>query len=99
MLTSKKYMSHNMYVRTPKTLLRVIFYAKYEKADLHKVVETQCQHLTMTQRNELLELLHKFEVLFNETLGTWKIDLVDLKLKEDVNLIFMRPYPVPKVQK
>ena len=50
----------------------VILYAKHEKSDLHKVMENQCQHLTMTQRNELLKLLHKFEELFNETLGTWK---------------------------
>ena len=39
----------------------MILDAKYEKADLHKVMENQCQHLTMTQRNEYLELLQKFE--------------------------------------
>ena len=37
--------------------LRGILDAKYEKADLHKVVQTQCQHLTKTQSNELLKLL------------------------------------------
>ena len=42
---------------------------------------TQFQHLTMTQRNELLKLLHKFEELFDGTLGTWKIDPVDFELK------------------
>ena len=49
------------HVRTATKLLRVILYAKYEKSDLHKVMENQCQHLTMTQRNEYLELLQKFE--------------------------------------
>ena len=29
------------------------------KACLHKVMETQCQHLTMTQRTEFLKLLQK----------------------------------------
>ena len=48
-------------VRTATKRLRVILDAKYEKEDLHKVMENQCQHLTTTQRNELLRLLHKFE--------------------------------------
>ena len=67
--------------------MRVILDAKYEKADLHKVMETHCQHLTMTQHNDLLKLLQKFEELFDGTLGTWKTDPVDFKLKEDAKSI------------
>ena len=37
---------------------------------LHKVMETQCQHLTTTQRNELLKLLQIYEEFFDVTLGT-----------------------------
>ena len=33
-------------------------------------METQCKHLTITQRNELLKLLQIFEEFFDETLGT-----------------------------
>ena len=44
-------------------------------------METQCQHLTMTQRNELLKLLQRFKELFDGTLGTWKIYPVDFELK------------------
>ena len=62
------YKSEN--VRTAAKRLRVILDAKYEKADLHKVMENRCQHLTMTKRNELLKLLQKLEELFNGTLGT-----------------------------
>ena len=40
------------HVRTATKQLHVILYEKYEKLDLHKVMETQCQHLTTTQRNE-----------------------------------------------
>ena len=68
-----------------------------KKADLHKVLETQCQHLTMTQRNELLKLLHKFEDFFDGKLGTWKTDPIDFKLKGDAKPICSRSYPVPKV--
>ena len=60
------------YVNTATKRLRVILDAKYEKSNLHKVMKNQCQNLTMTQRNELLKLIQKFEELFNGTLGTWK---------------------------
>ena len=60
-------------------------------------MKNQCQHLTMTQRNELLKLLQKFEELFDGTLGIQKTDPVDFKFKEDTKPIFSRPYPVPKV--
>ena len=53
--------------------MRVILDVKYKKADLHKVMETQCQHLTMTQRNDLFKLLQKSEELFDGILGTCKI--------------------------
>ena len=36
-------------------------------------METKCQHLTMTQRDELLNLLQIFEELSDKTIGTWKI--------------------------
>ena len=70
-----------------------------KKADLHNVVENQCRHLKITQRNELLKLLLKFEELFDGILGTWKTDPVDLDLKEDVNPICSQSYPLPKLHK
>ena len=51
-------------VRTSTKLLRVILDAKYEKADLNKVMKNQCQHLTETHRNKFLTLIQKFEQLF-----------------------------------
>ena len=62
-------------------------------------MNTQCQHLTMTQRNELLKLSQKFEELLNGILGTWKRDPVDFELKEDMKPVLSRLYPVPKVHK
>ena len=56
------------HVRTATKLLRVILYAKYEDSYLYKFMENQRQHLTMTQRNDLLKLLQKIEELFNVTL-------------------------------
>ena len=60
-------------------------------------METQCQHLTMTQRNELLKLLQIFEELFGGTFVTWKTYPVKLKLKKGVKSICLQPYPVTKV--
>ena len=85
------------HVRTSIKQLRIILYAKYENADLHKVVETQCQYLTLTQRNDSLKLLQKPEELFYVTHSTWKTDPVDFKLKYDYKPICLQPYPLTKV--
>ena len=50
-------------------------------------METQCQHLSKTQRTEFLKLLQGLEELFDGTLGTWKIDPVDFELEEDAKPI------------
>ena len=46
-----------------------------------------------------MKLLHKPEELFQWTLGTWKTDPVDFKLKEGANMICSRTYPVTKVNR
>ena len=51
----------------------------------------------MAQRNELINLLQKFEEFFNRKLGTWKTDTLDFGIKEDSKTILSQPYPVPKV--
>ena len=50
-------------------------------------MENQCQNLTMTQRNELLKLLQKFEELFDGKIGNRKTDSLELELKEDATPI------------
>ena len=78
--------------------MRRIIYAKYKKADQNKVMTKQCQkHLTSKERHRLLQLLKKFEDLYNGTLSTWKTTLVDLELKDNVKPVCLRTYPVPKL--
>jgi hypothetical protein len=55
--------------------------AKYEKADLPEIVETQCRHLDALQQKELLDLLLEFKDLFDSTLGIWDTEPVHLELK------------------
>ena len=47
------------HVRTDTKRLPILLDAKYKKEYLNKVMNNQCQHLTETQRNELLNLLQK----------------------------------------
>ena len=60
-------------------------------------MKNQFQQLTETQRNELLILLQKFKDLCDGTLSTWIIYQVYFELKEYVEPIGSRPYPVTKV--
>jgi hypothetical protein len=43
--------------------------AKYQKADLQSIVRDNCKHLSADQQKKLLQLLKKYESLFDGTLG------------------------------
>ncbi len=43
--------------------------AKYSKADLQSVVRDNCKHLSADQQKKLLQLLKKYEALYDGTLG------------------------------
>jgi hypothetical protein len=49
---------------------------KYKKADLQTFVRDNCKHLNASQQKKLLQLLKKYEMLFDGTLGDWKAKLV-----------------------
>jgi hypothetical protein len=46
--------------------------ANYQKADLQSIVTDKCKHLSADQQKKLLQLLTKYESLFDGTLGDWK---------------------------
>ena len=72
--------------------------AKYEPAALEDVVE-QCTRLNESEKNKLLDLLQRYEPLFNGTLGTFTGDQYGTDLKPDAQPHHARPYPVPKAYK
>ncbi len=43
--------------------------AKYEKADLSAIIRENCSHLTASDKEKLLSVLLKFELLFDGILG------------------------------
>ena len=71
--------------------------AKYSPADLPAEVNKN-SHLTKDEQQQLLQLLQKYEGLFDGTLGEWKTSPVHLELKEGAKPYYGRPYPVPKSQ-
>ncbi len=72
---------------------------KYQKPDLQSIVRDNCKHLSTDQQKRLLQLLTKYESLFDGTLGDWKTKPVSFQLKEGVSPYHSRAFPVPKVHK
>jgi hypothetical protein len=68
--------------------------AKYEKADLPAIIKENCSHLTASDKEKLLSVLLKFELLFDGTLGDWKLLPVSFELKEGMKPYHGRPYPI-----
>ena len=73
--------------------------AKYEKADLQSIVDTNCPHLSLRHQNKLFDLLTKYEDLFDGTLGDWSTEPVFFDLKEDAKPYHVRAYPVSYAHK
>jgi hypothetical protein len=68
--------------------------ARYEKTDLPAIIREDCSHLTASNREKLLSVLLKFELLFYGTLGDWKLPPVSFELKKGMRPYHGRPYPI-----
>ena len=75
--------------------MKSILDAKYEKANLDKIVD-DCYHLNETDKRKLYNLLKKYEVLFDGTLGHWKDGDYNIEVKKGAEPYHARPYPIPK---
>jgi hypothetical protein len=71
--------------------------ANYKIAYLQLVVRDNCKHLKVDQQKQLLQLLRKYELLFDGTLGDWKTKPVSFQLKEGASPYHGRAFPVPKI--
>ncbi len=72
---------------------------KYEKADLQPIVRDNYKPLSADQQKKLLQLLMKYEMLFDGTLGDWKTKPVSFQLQEGVSPYHGQAFPVPKIHK
>ena len=75
--------------------IKKIIEAKYEAANLQEVVSSS-DHLDKYQQKQLLQVLTKYQSLFDGTLGHWTGELYDIKLQPDAKPYHARPYPIPK---
>jgi hypothetical protein len=56
-------------------------------------------YLSANQQKKLLQLLKKYESLFDGTLGEWKTKPVSFQLKEGVSPYHGQAFPIPKIHK
>ncbi len=73
--------------------------AKYMKADLQLIVRDNCKHLSAHKQKKLLQLLKKYELLFDGTLGDWMTKPVSFQLREGVSPGHGQAFPVMKIHK
>jgi Reverse transcriptase (RNA-dependent DNA polymerase) len=95
------YIQYNEMIESPAvknatTRLRQILDAKYEPADLDKITAS-CVNLTTNEQQSLGQLLHKYQHVFDGTLGQWKSTPYDIQLKDNVTPYHAKPFPIPKV--
>ena len=76
--------------------IKRILDAKYEKANLKQVIK-KLNYLTKVEQKGLLNLLQKYETMFNGTLGTYKGSVYKIELKDDIKPYHAKPFPIPKV--
>ncbi len=80
--------------------VKQILDAKYSKADLQSIIRDNCKHIsTYISKKKSLQLLKKYELFFDGTLGEWKTKLVSFQLREGVSPYHGQAFPVPKIHK
>jgi len=95
-------MEEAFHIEDPKSIssdmerIKNILDAKYEAANLKEVV-AESTYLGPSEKAQLLELLNKYEKLFDGTLGKWVGRPYDIELHDGVTPYHARPYPLPRV--
>jgi len=85
-------------VTTDAERIQNIVENKYCPADIRKISD-ECPLLDPSEKEQLFNLLSKYEHLFDGTLGSWNTDPIELELKDaDTKPYHAKPYPVPHSQ-
>ena len=94
-LNNSFYVQDSELLNSEADRIKQILDAKYEAADLKEIAE-EADHLSEEEKQQLYQLLIKYETLFDGTLGTWKNETLSLKLKADAKPYHARAFPIPK---
>ena len=79
-------------MRSSEKTMHVSLDAKYEEAEINKVMNKECQNLTKQECKWLHSLLKIFEDIFDWNLGIWNAPPIDLELKGDAKPVCSFPY-------
>ena len=78
-------------VQEATTRVSRILDAKYDKANLVEVLQSNCTHLSVGRQSAILNLLRQYEDLFDGTLRNFYTELVHLNLKKDAVPKYHKP--------
>ena len=94
-INSDFFVQDNELLNSESDRIKQILDAKYEAADL-KEIPDEAVPLSREERDQLYNLLMKYEKLFDGTLGLWKGKTLSLTLKPGVQPYHARAFPIPK---
>jgi hypothetical protein len=63
------------------------------------MIKENCKHLSADQQKKLLQLLKKYESLFDGTLGDWRTKPLSFQLRDGVSPYHGQAFTVPKIHK
>ena len=75
---------------TESERIQQILDGKYTPADL-KAEVAKCEMLSLSEKEDLLTLLNKYETLFDGSLGQWNTDPIKLELKLEASPYHAKP--------
>ena len=83
-------------VQSETKRIKKILDANYQKANLPKIVKDLI-YLNAIKQNKLLQLLRKYEQMFDGTLGNYTGSKYKIELKENIAPYHAKPFPIPKI--
>jgi transposase InsO family protein len=89
------YIQESEAIKAAEKRIERILDAKYEPADLDKIVE-ESSHLDDQEKLQLREVLEEYKTLFDGTLGKWTGTPLSIELREGVKPYHARAFPIPK---
>ena len=75
-------------------LTRRILDGNYQRVNLSKIVSNS-KHLNDNKQSMLCDVLNRYELLFNGTIGIWNTKPVYIELQPGEKPYHAKPYPVP----
>ena len=83
-------------VQQATTRIKKILDAKYEKANLKEIVKS-LNYLTKSEQKSMLQLLRKYESMFDGTLGDYTGSEYKIELQDNIKPYHAKPFPIPRV--